>query len=350
MENLNHQLYTELNRQTEVTLISWGGSQRWLVFVLAAFFFKACWRLLRRPAIRAVYIGDSLLAPLGVLLKKIFRKPVIIIACGLDITWPFPPYQFLIPRCLKILDHVVSISPETRVQCLKRGLPPENVTFIPIGIPESIPENPAWSADLKTRLSARIGKDLAGRRILLTVGRLVKRKGVEDFIRTVLPRLIAARRDILYLVVGEGVQREGIEAAVAQTGLGEHVLLTGRVGTETLREIYAAADLFVMPNIRVANDMEGFGIVALEAAAAGLPVVAADIEGIQAAVQDGANGMLVPCGDALRYTEVILHFLADEEARRDFGARAKAFVREHYAWGKIAEQYLSLLDDKGAAA
>jgi len=346
MENLNHQLYTQLTRKTDVILISWGGTQKWLFFVFVIFLFKAVWVLWRQPTVRAVYVGDSLLAPLGVLLKKIFHKPVVIIACGLDITWPFPPYQFLIPRCLKSLDRVVSISPETREQCLRRGIPPEKVVFIPIGITNPAPLSPSERALARTRLSF---VDVRDRKILLTVGRLVKRKGVQAFIRNALPQLAARRKDILYLVVGEGPERVRIEAAVDEMNLRGHVMLVGRVDDRVLRAAYAAADIFVMPNIRVADDMEGFGIVALEAAAAGLPVVAADMEGIRAAVQDGANGVLVAHDDYSRYVDVILDLLANDTAGRDFGAKAQVFVQEHYAWDKIVDQYLALTTEKTPA-
>ena len=104
----------------------------------------------------------------------------------------------------------------------------------------------------------------------------------------VLPRLAERRADWIYLVVGEGPERQAIaEAATQDPRVAQRVHLLGQTSDDDLCMAYAAADLFVMPNVPVPGDSEGFGIVHLEARAAGLPVVAADIEGNQRISRDG---------------------------------------------------------------
>ena len=91
--------------------------------------------------------------------------------------------------------------------------------------------------------------------------------------------------------------------------------------------------------------MEGFGIVVLEAGAAGLPVVAAALEGLQDAIQDGVNGVLVASEDAAGFADAVEDLLDDEAARTSLGRSAAQHVRGAYAWSTIAARYLELIQD-----
>jgi glycosyltransferase involved in cell wall biosynthesis len=95
-----------------------------------------------------------------------------------------------------------------------------------------------------------------------------------------------------------------------------------------------------MPNINVPGDIEGFGLVLLEASTCALPVVAADTEGIRDAVVDGKNGVLVPSGDAAAFQHEIGRFLADPAGAKQFGAESRDFTLATYQWDKIADRYI----------
>jgi phosphatidylinositol alpha-1,6-mannosyltransferase len=174
-----------------------------------------------------------------------------------------------------------------------------------------------------------------GRVVLLTVGRLVKRKGVVWFVRNVLPRL----KNVLYVVVGEGEDRADVERAIAETRTFDDVLLLGKIGEGRLGDLLRSADVFVMPNIVVPNDVEGFGIVALEAAASGLPVVAANLQGIKDAILHGENGMLVEPENAAAFVEAVAALAMDGDARRALGEQARRVTEREYSWPKIVERY-----------
>ena len=131
MENMAHQLYTNLSELTETKLIKWGGSQRYLPFVLLYFFMKACLFLWRKKTV--VYLQDGLLAPLGLVLKA-SGKPVVITVHGLDLTFRNPLYQLVVPWCLRKLDKIVCVSENTRKECLSKGISPEKMTVIPDGV------------------------------------------------------------------------------------------------------------------------------------------------------------------------------------------------------------------------
>lgn len=180
---------------------------------------------------------------------------------------------------------------------------------------------------------------------MLTVGRLVRRKGVLYFTSQVLPQIVAQRRDVHYVVVGDGPERSTIQEEIRRQGLQEKVTLLGRVDEGTLWALYRAADLFVMPNIPVDNDMEGFGLVALEASTAECCVVASRLEGITDAVKEGKNGFLIEPGHTAGYVRTILQLLGDTPGRKAFGREAKLFTLAHYSWEKTAKEYLDIFQE-----
>ena len=346
MQKLSYQLIQAIRQRTKTQVVAWGGSQVFLPVFLPYAFLRAILILATRRDVALIHLGDPVLAPLGVVLKRWFRRPVVATVHGLDVTFPHLLYQMLIIPCLYRLDHLICISTAARAVCWQRGIPLEQCTVIPLGIDAAAFHTPS-PEEARRRLEARVGYPLGDRALLLTVGRLVERKGVVWFVASVLPRLVAVRPDILYLVVGEGPQRATIETAVQKKGLAGHVALLGQVDEATLRAAYAAAQVFVMPNLPVPGDMEGFGLVALEACAAGCCVVAADLEGIPAAIVPGQNGFLVPPGDVDAYVNTILPLLSDEQRRLALGQQAQHFVREHYSWQHVAEQYLAVFQAVG---
>jgi phosphatidylinositol alpha-1,6-mannosyltransferase len=173
-------------------------------------------------------------------------------------------------------------------------------------------------------------------KLLHTNGRLVRRKGVLWFIDNVLPELVQQDPSILYLVSGNGKDREVIEAAIADKGMGDYVKLLGRVSNELLYLLYNVADLFVMPNIPVAKDMEGFGLVALEAASCGALVVASNLEGIPDAIIDGKNGRLVQPGDVDAFVTTILHELQGRSLSRQ---AVRDYTITNCSWSQKAAEY-----------
>ncbi len=284
MEKFSYELSQELSKQVPTRIISWGGSQKWLPYFIPKAFIQA---LLSVPfrKISHIHIGDGLLSPVGLALKIITRRKVTINVMGLDVTYKSFFYQWLVPKCLKRLDKVICISEATRQQCIQRGIPADKCSVIPCAI---------YPADYKLNvkradLEKFSGMDLQNKTVLFTVGRLVKRKGVEWFVDNVMPKL---GNEYVYLVAGSGPEKEPIEQAIRWNNLGKQVKLLGKISDDDLKLLYNTSDVFVMPNINVPGDMEGFGIVAIEAAAAGLPTVAAATEGIRDAVIEGETGYL----------------------------------------------------------
>ncbi|MBI2953464.1 MAG: glycosyltransferase family 4 protein [Chloroflexi bacterium] len=340
MQRLSYELSRELKRLLDMRIIAMGRSQAWLpVFLPYAALTSFILLSLSGQRVQVVHLGDSLLAPLGVVLRALFGVPVTANAHGLDVTFPSHLYQTLVIPFLKKLDLVVCNSERTRLECLKRGVSPARCTIIPIGVRE--PGVRVGKAEAIRAFSGRAGVDLARGKLILTVGRLVERKGVAHFVDLALPEILRRQPDVRYLIVGDGPERERIRRIVGERGLGEQVVLLGKVANADLPAIYAAADLFVMPNVSVPGDVEGFGIVALEASSAGLCVVATSLDGIPDAVTHARNGFLVDPADTQGLISAVLGLLEDDDRRIRFGAEARAFTLERFAWPSIANRYVA---------
>ncbi|MGI5917800.1 MAG: glycosyltransferase family 4 protein [Anaerolineae bacterium] len=347
MQRLSYRLTTEIADRAPVRIIKWGHSQRWLPLFLPYALIYALWLLMSKP-ISLIHLGDPLLSPLGVILRRLRRVPVVVTAHGLDVIYPNPLYQRVVIPCLRRLDRVVCISRHALDECVRRGVDKRRCKIIPPGI--DIPPDEEWQmrrtalADRAPHLNRLCGRPApSAGHVLITVGRLVRRKGVAPFVMQALPRLLGRRDDWIYLVVGDGPERRAIEEAIDTAGLNDKVYLLGATSENDLKDLYALADLFVMPNVPVKDDCEGFGIVSLEARAAGLPVVAADLEGIREAMGSDEGGLLVPPEDYDAFVEAIDHLLdcgrSDESYRR-----IRESVARRYCWSTIADRYLVLFD------
>jgi phosphatidylinositol alpha-1,6-mannosyltransferase len=179
---------------------------------------------------------------------------------GQDVTLPVKIYQWYLKFVFKQLDGVISVSSATRNASIKRGLDPNKGVVLPNGFDKLMKgELPSRETAVNFIEKEFIG-NLEGKKILLTVGRQVKRKGHAWFIEDVLPKI---KSDVLYLIVGSGPEFNNIQNVVEKSPIKEQIVMTGKLSKDLLNVCYAAADLFIMPNIPVPGDMEGFGIVLL---------------------------------------------------------------------------------------
>jgi glycosyltransferase involved in cell wall biosynthesis len=341
MELFAHDLYAALsaNAELDVELVKWGGSNRALPVVLPYLLVRGFWELLtstisRRQTIDIVHAQDGVMAPIGYQLAKLFRKPLVVVIHGRDITYASRLYQLWSLPAVRHANLVICISQAAADEARKRGVPEGKIQVIPLAVADTL-HGTSDRVQLMKQLQLP-----ADTQLLLTVGRLVKRKGVAWFVANALSDLVAQFPRLIYLVVGEGSERSNIEAAIGQTGLADHVRLLGKASGELYQAAYNGADVFVMPNIIVPGDIEGFGLVTLEASLCELPVVAANTEGIRDAIHDGHNGVLVPVGDVAAFHRAIENFLQNTGHARKFGAKSRQFTLDTSTWNKLAENYI----------
>ena len=292
--------------------------------------------LLLLPRQDAVLLGDGVLGITGFVLKLFTRKPVVCITHGLDLTYASRLYQRLWVRLfLPRMDRLIAVGNATLSEGVARGIPAARFVFIPNGVTAPAPPPRDYT---RADLAAMIGREPRGT-VLLTLGRLVRRKGVAWFVENVVPRLDS---DITYIIAGAGPEHARISAAIADRGVADRVIMLGRVSDAEKELLLHCADIFVQPNIPVSGDIEGFGLVVLEAAAHGLVVIASALEGLCDAIMDGVNGYLVSPGDSGAYRDRISALLSDRNGMRSFGARASKYTIESNAWSLIAERYLDV--------
>ncbi len=280
------------------------------------------YRIASQKKVDVILFSSMVTGALATLIHQTCKKVNIklsAIAHGRDVTLP-GLYQILqIRRTLKSLDSVVPVSHATASECVRRGMPPSKIQVIPNGV--GLSKYPIGPGSRTNGLQ------------LLSVGRLVKRKGFAWFVDQVMPLLPSNTQ---YKIIGTGPERNEILETVASHRLEGRVHLLGRASEDELIKFYGESDLFIMPNLPVEGDMEGFGVVMLEAGASGTPSIAAGLEGIQDVITSGKNGTLVPSGDASKFKETILNYPTTLKSRE----QARRHTVENFGWTSIAERFV----------
>ncbi|MFB7910552.1 glycosyltransferase family 4 protein [Kitasatospora sp. NPDC056076] len=209
---------------------------------------------------------------------------------------------------------------------------------LPPGVDETTFHPGSGGAEVRRRLG------LADRPVVVCVSRLVPRKGQDTLIEA-MPLILRDVPDAVLLIVGGGPYRADLEKLVDAEGVRDSVRFTGSVPWAELPAHYGAGDVFAMPcrTRRGGLDVEGLGIVYLEASATGLPVVAGDSGGAPDAVLEGETGYVVPGGSAEASAERIVRLLRDEELRRRMGEAGRRWVERSWRWDLLAGRLTSLL-------
>ncbi|MEM6782781.1 MAG: glycosyltransferase family 4 protein [Bacteroidota bacterium] len=241
-------------------------------------------------------------------------------------------------RALANIDALLPVSRYTADLARDLGVPDERLRIVTNGTDprQFFPED---------AMALREELGLTGRRVLLTVGRLVPRKGLD----TTLHALAQLRRDdayadVTYLVVGDGPDRDRLVELADDLDVTGAVRFLGRV-EGTLRAYFNLADVFVMPSRAEGPDVEGFGIVFLEANACGTPVIGSTAGGIPDAIVDGETGLLVPPNDAGALAVALRRLLDDAALRTRFGVSGRARVEQAYTWDRVASRVYRTLED-----
>ena len=258
------------------------------------------------------------------------RVRLIAYALGDDVRRPLttPWAAPLFRRTLGRVDRLVAISEYTRGLLVAAGVPAERIALV--------------RPPLDRERFARSGDGSAWRagwpahsHIVLTLCQLWPNKGVDRVLEAVAA-LLPEAPDMLYVVAGGGPDRERLESLAGRLGVRERVVFTGRVRAEALPDLYAAADVFVMPT-RADHDgsVEGFGIVFLEAGSQGVAVIGPREGGCADAIRDGISGFLVDPDDPADIAARLRTLLADPQLRRRMGEAGRARAFEPTDWSPV---------------
>jgi len=313
----------------------------------------------RRHRTRAVVALNCKVARVPLLLRPWGRWKVAVVAHGMEITknQHRPRRRTGIRWTFGSADLAVAVSRFTRERILDSGVPPDQVSVLPCGV-----DPDRFRAGDRAAARARFG--FGGRPVVLTLARLVSRKG-HDLVIRALPEVRRAVPDVLYVIAGPehrpsspraGVPRragaasyeERLRALARECGVEDAVRFLGYVGDGALPDLYAAADVYAMPSRHdeAGGNFEGFGISYLEANACGVPVIGAATGGVADAVVDGVTGWLIPPEDVPSLAARLGGLLADPAAARRMGEAGRQRVLREFTWDRVAGLFLDALESK----
>lgn len=283
----------------------------------------------------------SLLLP-AMLARWLRGVPYAVMVYGLDVlSAQRKVYRPLFNWLLRSAAAVIACSQAAADLAVRIGVPAERVH---VAYPEIGAERFTQGISLDVRQMLGLG----AAKIILSVGRLIPRKGFDSVIRA-LPEIRHAIPNAHYLVVGAGPDATRLRALASAMGVEEHVTFVGFVNDRELPSYYAAGDLFVMVSREIPEkgDIEGFGIVYLEAGLMGKPSVAGVSGGAGEAVVDGVTGVLVDPRDEHALAQAIVRVLGDSALSERLGAAARARVLASFSEGSAARAVMRALEGIG---
>ncbi|MGH3727962.1 MAG: glycosyltransferase family 4 protein [Micromonosporaceae bacterium] len=297
--------------------------------------------LARSHGCDSVWYGAA--APLGLLTPALRRAGVaraVALTHGHEVGWAMlPGARTVLRRIARHTDVVTYLGEYTRVRLARALDSLTELRQLAPGVDTEVFGPDVDGSAVRTRYG------LSGRPVVVCVSRLVPRKGQDILVRA-LPEIRRRVGDAALLLVGGGPYRGRLRRLAAASGVADHVVLTGSVPTSELPAHYAAGDVFAMP-CRTRNgglDVEGLGIVFLEASASGLPVVAGDSGGAPDAVIDGDTGFLVDGRSVSAVAGRVAELLGDSGLAARMGKAGRAWITARWRWQTQADRLRTLLD------
>ncbi len=293
---------------------------------------RRLWKILRREKFDAIetFTHDSSILALP--LAWLARVPVRI-ATHHGVIDNFPRWRGALHTWLinhGIANVLAAVSDKTKIQAISEGIKPEHIVVIANGVS---PIDAEAVNKIQFRKEAGIDESAP---FILSVGRLVHQKA-HEFLIAAAPAVLSKFPNAKIGICGDGLLRPQLEAQILSLNLSKSITLFGV--QDNISNFLAIADIFVLPS----RSREGMPIALLEAMSAGLPIVAARVEGVDEIVADGIHGLLVKPESADDLARAILQLLSDPQARHMMGAAAKSRVLEQYTVNRMCEQYLNLM-------
>ena len=304
-----------------------------------------CWR----HQIDVVHCGLVLPDGLsGWLLRETLGKPYIVYTYGKEIleNQRHPRLADRMRLALSSASRVVSISSYTEEKLREFGLAPEKLARIP----PAVDANRLAAGMISDRVEElRRVHGLSDRPVILTVGRLIERKGCDKVIES-LPVVLSHFPQAVYLIVGDGPDRSRLEKLRNSLGLENAVIFTGFVPEDDLPAYYKLATLFAMVSRQTpgSHEVEGFGLVYLEANACGLPVVAGRTGGVPDAVLDGRTGYLIDPFSEEEIAAAIIRLLENPQLCEELGSFGRERAINEFSWQQFSQRLQKLTKEVGA--
>jgi len=318
---------------------------------------------IKHPMLTIIHYNDALVAAVCLRHKRYKHLKRTMTVHGLDVVFPNWIYRNWIFRKFNAFSLIFAVSNATAKACIDRGISKDKVVVVHNGVDHTM-RGLISKVQMETLLSSQYGIGTRNRRVLVAMGRPVIRKGFSWFITNIVPEL---EPDIVLLLIGpdqrpsqvkrkfwsaipKGMRKplelfmgmpsdaDQINNLLKKSEIADIVKQLGTIPYEDIVKILCAADAFIMPNIAVKGDMEGFGLVCLEAALCGAPVYAAAIDGITDVIHHQKNGLLLPSGDAKSWIKEINN-IGKDTADKMLRDEVIDYTRSRFGWIKMVEEY-----------
>lgn len=290
--------------------------------------------ILKRKRVEKVLVGHgSHYVRLASLAHLLFKTPYYVIV-HLEEILP-PEREKVIQKSFSRTNKVITVSHFAKKKLVEIGIPENKIVVIPNGV-DPVKFNSRLDSSL-----IRKKHNLKNKKVILTVARLGEHKGHANVIRA-LPQVLEKVPSSIYLVVGSGEKEGRLKGLVKELGLEDKVIFTGEVEKEKLPLYYMACDVFIMP-----SDIEGFGIVFLEANACGKPVIGGRTGGISDAIIDGETGLLVDPLDITQIAEALVRLLTDPKHAQKLGEKGRERVERELNWQEMARKIKRIIHEEG---
>ncbi|TCD03791.1 glycosyltransferase family 4 protein [Pedobacter psychroterrae] len=362
MERQSFELISQMALLTKVHHIIYEGQESRFRF------FSQLGKRIRRivednPGISIIHFNDGLMGAFSMFHRRHKNLKIAVTLHGLDVVFPGIIYQkFIFPK-FNDFDLIFAVSSATASACKARGIAAEKIVVVNNGVDAGIRANISRT-QVDALLSQRYQADIAGKSVLVAIGRPVKRKGFSWFIKNILPLL---HKDVILLLIGPVQDKESglsrllkflpafisrrielflgapgdetdLRKLLKKTNEKSRVIRMGKLPQDDIDAILGIADAFIMPNIEVQGDMEGFGLVCLEACMRGTKVFASASGGITDAIIHGSNGILLPPGHIASWVNALNQTVGTPDSQLST-QEIISFTSNRFGWQKMAEAY-----------
>ena len=302
---------------------------------------RAIAKIIRERAIATVAFGAAApLAWMSATLRRAGAKRIVALTHGHEVWWSkLFPFNLIMRRIGQTTNALTYLGEFTR-NAISKSLSKKSAAAMVKIAPGIDTEHfkPVDASDLRESLGLRHKK------VIVSVGRLVHRKG-QDYLIESMPLILQSVPDAHILMVGQGPYRQHLEALVKNHGLTDNVTFIGRIHYADLPRYICVGDVFAMPSrSRFAGlEVEGLGIVYLEASSCGLPVVAGKSGGAPDAVLEGKTGFVVEGTDCAQIAKRVSELLLNDELRQSMGSAGREWIIKEWRWQIWAKRFAELL-------
>lgn len=299
--------------------------------------------IIRLHDIEVIVFGAAALALMAPALRNSGVKKIVALTHGHEVWWAkIFPFNLAMKRIGKSVDHLTYLGEFTRnaiAQSLTKKSTDSMVKIAPgIDTTHFIPQPDS--------MQKRITLGLENKKVIISVGRLVHRKGQDKLIEA-MPQILQSVPNAHLLLVGEGPYRSHLEKLANKLSLNESITFVGRILYDKLPNYLSAADVFVMPSRSrfFGLEVEGLGIVYLEASACGIPVIAGNSGGAPDAVLEGVTGLCVNGTDISQIANAVIEICSDAGRASQMGSAGRNWIVDQWRWEIWSKEFNSLLVD-----